>query len=228
MICWTASPEPDWAAPSPQDKSASEPQQARDNGDIAPFVKDTSCREGDLLCHSTKIHFTAMAAPRLAGLGGGLVALGNNHGCVDIYSCQAHDGELDFVLMLAGHTLKVTALAFSDATDVLVSGSLDCSVVVWRRSQMGAGGRDAAPADQQQGGAMWAGQRIVFDEPVTALALTPCGKTLVVAHGYHTSFWDLSARRQACRVGAPMKWPSSPRALALKPGGSMHFAAVGR
>jgi hypothetical protein len=192
---------------------------------------------------------TAIAAPQLAGRGEGLVAVGRSDGFVSIYRCRAHDGALEFVGRLAGHALKVTALAFSDA-GVLASGSLDCSVVVWRRQQAASGGCDAAaPADQQQdsrtagththtadqqqqeerAGAFHAeGQRIVFDEPVTALALTPCGQTLVVAHGCRTSFWDLSAPGRAQRVGTFWDWPSPPRALALMPDGSMHFVAVGR
>ncbi len=180
--------------------------------------------QGDLLWaaagHAPRA--SALAAPQHTALGQGLLAIGFASGAVGIWHCGEQDGALTHSATLNGHSLRVSSIAFSSAGDVLATGSLDCSVIVWRRAQM-----SSAHAQQLH----MAGQRLVFSAPVTAVALSAAGDTLAVAHGAETTMWRLDqpgSRQQAAATKlAGWQWYSVPTSLAIKPDGSMLFTAMG-
>lgn len=133
---------------------------------------------------STPIESLALAAD------GGAVAVGSGRPGSDVSLWDLGGGPAQPVL-LRGHALQVTSLAFSPSGDVLASGSDDQEIRLW-----------SVPGGDERG--LLTGHT----DMVQSLAFGPNGQMLVSgSEDFSVRVWDVAQQRQ---VGQPWTWAQGP------------------
>ncbi len=150
------------------------------------------------------------------------LALGLSSGSTLLYMPDPVQGKLNQVSTLIGHSAAVSCMMTMHEGAVVLTGSLDGSMIVWR----------------QTGAYKYRGTRVRFGQPVVQLAVAEQAGVVAVAHGSHVSLWGVSRNEwqgqeevaeEVARLGSlALPRGKVPCVLALSDDGSQLFAGCGR